>query len=71
LKPNEKKLLFPAIGIGTGIVPGRCTLPTAVVLPKALSFFYEFANPRIASGLDAGQLRHLHHTLHPRLRHRL
>ena len=43
LKPNEKKLLFPAIGIGTGLFLTGAAFAYAVVLPKALSFFDEFA----------------------------
>lgn len=43
LKPNEKKLLFPAIGIGTGLFLGGCTFAYWQVLPRALVFFSEFA----------------------------
>jgi Tat protein translocase TatC len=43
LKPSEKKLLFPAIGIGTGLFLTGAAFAYAVVLPKALSFFDEFA----------------------------
>jgi len=43
LKPNEKKLLFPAIGIGTGLFLTGASFAYAVVLPKALAFFDEFA----------------------------
>ena len=43
LKANEKKLLFPAIGIGTGLFLTGAAFAYAVVLPKALSFFDEFA----------------------------
>jgi len=43
LKPNEKKLLFPAIGIGTGLFLTGAAFAYAVVLPKALAFFDEFA----------------------------
>jgi sec-independent protein translocase protein TatC len=43
LKPNEKKLLFPAIGIGTGLFLTGAGFAYAVVLPKALAFFDEFA----------------------------
>jgi sec-independent protein translocase protein TatC len=43
LKPNEKKLLFPAIGIGTGLFLAGASFAYAVVLPKALAFFDEFA----------------------------
>jgi sec-independent protein translocase protein TatC len=43
LKTNEKKLLFPAIGIGTGLFLGGCTFAYWQVLPRALVFFSEFA----------------------------
>lgn len=43
LKPNEKKLLFPAIGIGTGLFLAGACFAYWVVLPKALAFFDEFA----------------------------
>lgn len=43
LKPKEKKLLFPAIGIGTGLFLGGCTFAYWQVLPRALIFFTEFA----------------------------
>ncbi|MGV3660524.1 MAG: twin-arginine translocase subunit TatC [Prosthecobacter sp.] len=43
LKPNEKKLLFPAIGIGTGLFLGGASFAYWVVLPKALFFFDQFA----------------------------
>jgi Tat protein translocase TatC len=43
LKSNEKKLLFPAIGIGTGLFLGGCCFAYWQVLPRALIFFKEFA----------------------------
>lgn len=43
LKPKEKKLLFPAIGIGTGLFLGGANFAYWVVLPKALFFFDQFA----------------------------
>lgn len=43
LKPKEKKLLFPAIAIGTGLFLGGCTFAYWQVLPRALIFFTEFA----------------------------
>lgn len=43
LKTNEKKLLFPAIGIGTGLFLAGTAFGYWVVLPKALLFFDEFA----------------------------
>lgn len=43
LKPKEKKLLFPAIGIGTGLFLTGAFFAYWVVLPKALAFFDEFA----------------------------
>ena len=43
LKPNEKKLVFPAIAIGTGLFLSGATFAYWVVLPKALQFFAEFA----------------------------
>lgn len=43
LKPSEKKLLFPAIGIGTGLFLGGAAFGFWVVLPKALRFFSDFA----------------------------
>lgn len=43
LKTTEKKLLFPAIGIGTGLFLGGCTFAYWQVLPRALVFFSEFA----------------------------
>lgn len=43
LKTNEKKLLFPAIGIGTGLFLTGTLFGYWVVLPKALLFFDEFA----------------------------
>ncbi len=43
LKTNEKKLLFPAIGIGTGLFLTGAAFAYWVVLPKALAFFDEFA----------------------------
>lgn len=44
LKSNEKKLLFPAIGIGTGLFLGGCAFAYWQVLPRALVFFSEFAS---------------------------
>ncbi|MCX6852828.1 MAG: twin-arginine translocase subunit TatC [Verrucomicrobia bacterium] len=43
LKQNEKKLIFPAIAIGTGLFLSGATFAYWVVLPKALQFFAEFA----------------------------
>ncbi|MCF7787284.1 MAG: twin-arginine translocase subunit TatC [Prosthecobacter sp.] len=43
LKPNEKKMIFPAIAIGTGLFLSGATFAYWVVLPKALQFFAEFA----------------------------
>jgi Tat protein translocase TatC len=43
LKNKEKKLLFPAIGIGTGLFLGGCTFAYWQVLPRALIFFSDFA----------------------------
>ncbi|MBK8091638.1 MAG: twin-arginine translocase subunit TatC [Verrucomicrobiaceae bacterium] len=43
LKPNEKKLLWPAIAIGTGLFLGGANFAYWVVLPKALLFFDQFA----------------------------
>lgn len=43
LKPNEKKLLFPGIAIGTCLFLAGAAFAYWVVLPKALSFFDEFA----------------------------
>lgn len=43
LKPTEKKLLFPAIAIGTGLFLSGASFAYWVVLPRALIFFAEFA----------------------------
>ena len=43
LRPNEKKLLFPAIAIGTGLFVGGCFFAYHEVLPRALEFFAKFA----------------------------
>lgn len=43
LKTTEKKLLFPAIAIGTGLFLSGCTFAYWLVLPRALIFFSEFA----------------------------
>lgn len=43
LKTSEKKLLFPAIGIGTGLFLSGVAFAYWVVLPRALIFFDEFA----------------------------
>jgi len=43
LKSNEKKLLFPAIAIGTGLFLSGAAFSYWVVLPRALVFFSEFA----------------------------
>ncbi len=43
LKHSEKKMLFPAIGIGTGLFLGGVSFAFWVVLPRALIFFDEFA----------------------------
>jgi sec-independent protein translocase protein TatC len=43
LKPSEKKLIFPAIAIGTGLFLSGASFAYWVVLPKALQFFAEFA----------------------------
>ena len=43
LKPSEKKLLWPAIAIGTGLFLGGANFAYWVVLPKALMFFDQFA----------------------------
>jgi Tat protein translocase TatC len=44
LRPNEKKLLFPAIAIGTGLFLSGASFAYWVVLPRALIFFAEFAS---------------------------
>ncbi|MES2598239.1 MAG: twin-arginine translocase subunit TatC [Verrucomicrobiota bacterium] len=43
LHNKEKKLLFPAIAIGTGLFVGGCLFAYWMVLPRALIFFAEFA----------------------------
>lgn len=43
LKHNEKKLLFPAIAIGTGLFLSGVAFAYWIVLPRALIFFDEFA----------------------------
>lgn len=43
LKPNEKRLLWPAIGIGTGLFLTGAAFAYWSVLPRALAFFDEFA----------------------------
>ncbi|MES2508074.1 MAG: twin-arginine translocase subunit TatC [Verrucomicrobiota bacterium] len=43
LKSTEKKLIFPAIAIGTGLFLGGASFAYWVVLPRALIFFSEFA----------------------------
>lgn len=43
LRTNEKKVLFPAIAIGTGLFLTGCTFAYWVVLPRALEFFDQFA----------------------------
>lgn len=43
LKPNEKKLLWPAIGIGTGLFLTGAAFAYWSVMPRALLFFDEFA----------------------------
>lgn len=42
LKDNEKKLIFPAIGIGAGLFICGVLFSYFLVLPKALNFFEEF-----------------------------
>lgn len=42
LKDNEKRLLFPAIGIGAGLFISGVLFAYFLVLPKALFFFEEF-----------------------------
>jgi Tat protein translocase TatC len=42
LKPSEKKMLFPAIGIGAGLFIGGVIFAYYIVLPGALKFFMEF-----------------------------
>lgn len=42
LKDNEKKMLFPAIGIGAGLFICGVLFSYFMVLPKALYFFEEF-----------------------------
>lgn len=43
LRENEKKVLWPAIGIGTGLFLTGCTFAYWSVLPRALEFFDSFA----------------------------
>ncbi|GEP40750.1 twin-arginine translocase subunit TatC [Brevifollis gellanilyticus] len=43
LHNKEKKLLFPAIAVGTGLFVGGCLFAYWMVLPRALIFFAEFA----------------------------
>ncbi len=43
LKDTEKKLLFPAIAIGTGLFLAGANFAYWVVMPKALIFFADFA----------------------------
>ena len=43
LKDTEKKMLFPAIAIGTGLFLGGANFAYWIVLPRALVFFSEFA----------------------------
>jgi sec-independent protein translocase protein TatC len=42
LKPEEKKVLWPALGIGTGLFLAGAAFSYFVVLPRALDFFYHF-----------------------------
>lgn len=42
LKQNEKKLIFPALGIGAGLFATGVLFSYFMVLPRALSFFEEF-----------------------------
>jgi Tat protein translocase TatC len=44
LKPSEKKVLFPVILIGTGLFLGGVAFAYWLVLPRALTFFSEFAS---------------------------
>lgn len=43
LKASEKRLLFPAIAIGTGLFLAGCAFAYWQVLPRALTFFSDFA----------------------------
>lgn len=42
LKPNEKKLIFPALAVGTGLFMTGVAFSYFSVLPRALMFFQEF-----------------------------
>ena len=42
LKPSEKKLIFPALGVGTGLFLTGVLFSYLMVLPRALKFFEEF-----------------------------
>lgn len=43
LRTNEKKVLFPAIGVGGGLFALGVVFAYFVVSPRALQFFYEFS----------------------------
>ena len=51
LRSNEKKVLFPAIGVGGGLFLMGVVFAYYVVTPRALNFFYEFS---IGIGTGAG-----------------
>ena len=42
LRPNEKKLIFPAIGVGAGLFAVGLSFSYFSVLPRALKFFNDF-----------------------------
>jgi Sec-independent protein secretion pathway component TatC len=43
LRSNEKKVLFPALGVGGGLFMVGVVFAYFVVTPRALTFFYEFS----------------------------
>jgi Sec-independent protein secretion pathway component TatC len=51
LRSNEKKVLFPALGVGGGLFLLGVVFAYYVVTPRALSFFYEFS---VGIGTGAG-----------------
>ena len=49
LRAVEKKVIFPALGVGVGLFLCGACFAFFVVAPKALGFFYEFNNTVVAS----------------------
>jgi Sec-independent protein secretion pathway component TatC len=55
LRSNEKKVIFPALGVGAGLFLTGVVFAYYLVAPRALEFFYEFS-VAVGSGTSSQQV---------------